>query len=107
MSEDLIPILTGPILEEQTGITLGELCRSCSVHAELVVQMVEHGILDPSGRDLGEWRFPGDSLRRVHRALRLQRDLEINLAGLAMVLDLLDEVEALRRRVWLLDQGCR
>jgi chaperone modulatory protein CbpM len=38
----------------------------------------------------------------MHRAtvsLRLQRDLGVNLAGVALALQLLDEVEALRARI--------
>jgi chaperone modulatory protein CbpM len=31
--------------------------------------------------------------------MRLQRDLEMNLAGVALALDLLDEIESLRMRL--------
>ena len=39
------------------------------------------------------------SLRRVRAALRLTRDMELNAAATALVLDLLDEIEALRSRL--------
>jgi chaperone modulatory protein CbpM len=42
-------------------------------------------------------------VRRARRALRLQRDLDLNLAGAALALDLLDEVEILRERVRVLE----
>ena len=38
-----------------------------------------------------------DEITRILRTLRLQRDLRINLPGCALVLDLLDEMEELRR----------
>lgn len=41
------------------------------------------------------WRFSGKSLRRARSAHRLQRDLGLNLAGIALVLDLMDELEVL------------
>jgi chaperone modulatory protein CbpM len=44
-----------------------------------------------------EWRFSGTALRRTRLALRLERDLELNLAGVALALDLMEEVERLRR----------
>ncbi len=51
------------------------------------------------GREPAHWRFGGASLHRAHAALRLQRDLEINLAGVALALELLDEIESLRMRL--------
>jgi chaperone modulatory protein CbpM len=44
-----------------------------------------------------EWRFSGTALRRARTALRLQRDLEINLPGVALALELLEEIDKLRR----------
>jgi chaperone modulatory protein CbpM len=38
-------------------------------------------------------------MRRATVSLRLQRDLGVNLAGVALALQLLDEVEALRARI--------
>ena len=45
-----------------------------------------------------EW-FTGNQVRRASIALRLQRDLGVNLAGVALALDLLDELNGLRVRV--------
>ena len=59
--------------------------------------MVDEGILDPVGADVGHWRFPGGSIRRVRIVGRLQRELGVNLAGAALALDLMDRVERLRR----------
>jgi chaperone modulatory protein CbpM len=93
----------GILLDESVEFSLSEICRSCHVHAEVIVQLVEVGVLEPRGREPGQWRFPGYALRRVERALNLQRDLEINLAGVALVLDLLDEIDQLRSRLRMLE----
>jgi chaperone modulatory protein CbpM len=98
-SEDTLPRMTGIILEEQTQLTLAELSRGCAVHAECIIELVEEGVLIPVGREPRHWRFSGVQLRRANVALRLQRDLGINLAGVALALELLDEVNALRARV--------
>ena len=42
--------------------------------------------------------------RRARTAIRLQRDLDINLAGAALVLELLDEIDTLRSRLHVLDR---
>ncbi len=87
------------ILEEETQLTLRDLCRACSVHAERIIELVEEGILEPAGTDIIEWRFTGTSLIRARTAIRLQQDLHINTAGVALALDLMDEIEELRRQL--------
>ena len=88
---------TGVVLDERTQFTLRELCSACGVHAELVVEMVEEGLLHPHGRAPEEWSFPGSAVVRARTALRLVNDLRVNWPGAALALDLLEEVERLRR----------
>ncbi len=95
----MLPQLVGIILDEQAQLTLAELTRACSVHAELIIELVEEGVLAPIGREPQRWRFTGAHMRRARMALRLQRDLGVNLAGAALALQLLDEVEALHARL--------
>jgi len=96
---EMLPQLSGIILEEQTELTLDEVSRACAVHAECIIELIEEGVLIPVGREREGWRFSGVHLRRVSIALRLQRDLGVNLAGVALALQLLEEIEALRARL--------
>jgi chaperone modulatory protein CbpM len=91
--------LTGVILEEQVEMTLADISRSCAVHAQYIIELVEEGVIVPIGREQRTWRFTGNQVRRASIALRLQRDLGVNLAGVALALDLLDELNGLRARV--------
>jgi chaperone modulatory protein CbpM len=93
-----IPTLSGTILDETAELSLGELCRACAIHAEAIINMVEEGVLEPQGSEPHSWRFSATAIRRVEIALRLQRDLQINLAGAALALDLLEERQRLRAR---------
>lgn len=102
-NEEMQPHLSGIILEDQTGLTLADLCRTCAVHAEYIIELVEEGVLLPVGRKRVSWRFTGDHLHKVTVAMRLQRNLGINLAGVALALQLLDEIEALRARLREID----
>ena len=86
-------------LDETPVLTLGELCRACTVHAEWIIELVDEGIIEPSGRRREQWRFYGASLHRVKAVKRLQRDLGVNLAWAALALELMDEVARLRQRV--------
>lgn len=98
MSEKhLIPI--GEILDENLELSLSDLAHRGSVHIEIIIELVEEGVLEPQGRSPEQWRFTGPDLLRLHRALSLQRDLEVNLPGIALALDLLDELDELRTKL--------
>ncbi len=87
------------VVEEEVQFTLIELSRACRTDANQLVALVMEGVLTPNGEDPERWRFGGATLRRARRALRLARDLELNAASTALVLDLLDEIDALRSRL--------
>ena len=90
--------LVGAILEEEVVLSLGELCRASRLSAERVIELAEEGVIEPIGRNPQTWRFRGVSLRRIRCAQRLEEDLGVNTAGVALVLDLLEELEELRTR---------
>lgn len=91
--------LIGTILEEEVVLSLSELSLAARLSTKRVVELVEEGVVEPMGREPGNWTFRGTSLRRIRCARRLERDLGVNTAGIALVLDLLDEVERLRARL--------
>ncbi len=91
--------LSGTLLDEQVRLSLEELSQFCSAGNEWVVALVNEGILDPLGNSPGDWVFVGSCVSRAHAAQRLEHDLGINLAGVALVLELLDEVDTLRSRI--------
>ena len=94
--------LRGQLVEEETVITLEELCRNCTVKTEEIIIMVEEGILDPQGDRLepaaaAEWQFHISSVKRVKTVVHLQRDLGVNLPGAALALELLDRIAELKK----------
>lgn len=99
MRSEIVSLLRGEVLEEEVELTFGELCRACQVPAERIFELVEEGVVEPLGREPSRWRFQGVSVRRVRCALRLERDLGVNVAGAALALDLIEELEAARARL--------
>ncbi len=99
MTQTTTTFIQGPVVEEDVRFTLVELCQACSAEEEHVLTWVFEGVLEPVGESPQDWRFGGESLRRARLALRLSRDLEINPPGVALALDLLDEIAALRARL--------
>ncbi len=92
-------LLSGEIVEDYTMLNLDDLSRLCSVDRTCIVELVEEGVLRVIEVNSAEWRFSGAALRRARTAMRLQRDLEINLAGVALALDLMEELDRLRRQL--------
>jgi chaperone modulatory protein CbpM len=90
--------LPGEIFEEYALLSVEELSRLCAVDKTYIVELVEEGVLSVT-EVASEWRFAGAALRRARTALRLQRDLEINLPGVALALELMEEIEELRREL--------
>ena len=101
--------LEGVLLDEQFELSLNDLCCACSSSAEWIIELVDEGALEPLAAknvtpqthytQQNLWRFNGNSVQRVKTAKRLQNDLNINLAGIALALDLLDEINHLQTQL--------
>jgi len=101
-------ILNGILLDEKSELTLVDLCSACSSAEEWVVELVDEGALEPFnlksiGKQHAQWLFSVDSLQKVRTAKRLQRDLNINLAGIALALNLLEQIETLEAKLRCLE----
>jgi len=84
-------------------LTLTDLCRSCGQTADWIIELVEQGILDPAGPDAAKWRFKSTSITIIRRTQRLQQDLGVNLPGVAVVLNLVEEKAQLQARLQRLE----
>ena len=97
--------LKGVLLDEQVELSLSELCSACSISVEWVVALVDVGVLDPINyqqtlqQHQTRWKFSADSLNRARIALRLEQDLGVNKEGVALALDLMDEIEMLKAKL--------
>jgi chaperone modulatory protein CbpM len=99
MSQNNPVFLRGDIVEEGVQLSLAELCQACSVREEQVTTWVFEGVLEPTGERPPDWRFRGRSLKRARMAVRLALDLEVNAPGVALALDLLDQIARLEARL--------
>lgn len=102
MAKHPASVVAGEVIEV---VSLAELCRSCGVQSEWVVELVDEGILEPQGSDPSAWRFSAISITRTRVAWRLQHDLGVNRAGIALALNLLDERQELHVHLQRLERS--
>lgn len=99
MAEIHVVATEAVVVEEHVSFTLISLCQASGADPEQVHALVNEGLLQPAGQGPSHWSFGGDALPRTRRALRLARDLELSVSGVALVMDLLAEIERLRSRL--------
>ncbi len=87
------------VVENEVHMTIVELSHASRTPQELIMSWVSEGVLSPAGSSPEDWRFSGDSLKRAKTAAHLTHDLELNAPGVALALQLLDEIAQLRTRL--------
>lgn len=97
MTAQTLTVLVGSIVEEETVLGVEELCQLCAVERSFILELLDEGAI--VGQPVEAPRFEGKSLQRVRIAARLKRDLGINAAGSALVLELLERVAELEGRL--------
>jgi chaperone modulatory protein CbpM len=85
------------IMKRRELLSLEALARRAGVHPALVQRYVELDLIHPSERRGADLFFAPDEVMRLNAVNRLRRSLGINLPGIGMVLDLVDQISALRR----------
>jgi chaperone modulatory protein CbpM len=93
-----LSIAVGVCLSGEHALELEDFAAACGIEAAYVRLLVEEGLLAPAVEQ-PTWRFGGEELARARRICRLQRDFEANLQSVAVMLDLIDEIERLRAQL--------
>ncbi len=87
------------VVEEEIVFSLVGLCRATGASPDQVLGLVDEGLLQPTGAAPQQWAFAGPALRTTRAALRLNADLALGSAGVALALELLEEIASLRARL--------
>jgi chaperone modulatory protein CbpM len=86
-------------IETNLELSLEELCVACKVTPEFIQELVEYGILDLSNTSLAVHRFNPLHLRRVRTVAHLKTDLDVNLPGAALVIELMEKMDDMRTKI--------
>jgi chaperone modulatory protein CbpM len=91
-------ILTGSLMEE-TWLTLEQVAAACTVEPEWLAYHIEEGLFPHVEGLAGTWRFSSANLTRARRMWRLERDFDAAPELAALMADLMEELDTLRRRL--------
>jgi len=90
------------VIYEYTGsqklLNISEISRFAGLHPMMVQKLFDLGLIDPSV-EKPDLLFEETVLTRIDKIMRLKNDLGVNLAGCGLVLDLLERINALERRL--------
>src|SRR5215470_11014033 len=81
----------------RTLMSLEDAARRLGLHPDIVRHFLEFGLLEPAEVTGGEIMLDAVALRRIGVIQHLRYDLGINLAGIGVILELLDRIDALQR----------
>jgi chaperone modulatory protein CbpM len=86
-------------------LSFEELRLSANITRQTLFELVDQNIVVPfAGSQPPQWQFHVTCVMQVKKAVRLYRDLEINWSDLALVLELLKEIEQLNGEIFQLKQ---
>lgn len=83
--------------ERRVLFTLEQVAVRCGVETTYVERLIQVGVIEPVPEEPA--RFQPEVTLRVQKARRLEEDLGVNAEGIAVILDLLDTIERLERRL--------
>lgn len=83
------------IIDQDNSLTFDEICRAIHADNDLIIQLIEHHIIQPKGSSKNNWQFDHICLKRARLARNFYYDLEVNLAGIGLLIDMLEKIEAL------------
>ena len=96
-------IITGVLMDEDNGsISFTEVCHAYHISEDVLIDLLEHGLFHGINSPLRNINFNTRMLNRLQSALRLQNDLEINLPGVVLALELRDELDELYKELDIL-----
>ena len=95
MSQGKTTMITGTLITNDETLNFKEICRAVKIAPDLMVELIEYQIITPKGDSQSDWAFDHICLKRLKLARNFYHDLEVNLPGIALAIDMLERIDAL------------
>jgi chaperone modulatory protein CbpM len=81
------------------ALTLDVVAERVGAKSSLIARLAQQGLLEIVESESGETLLPSRVIIRLRRMQRLHHDLGVNFAGAAIILNLVEQVEQLKREL--------
>lgn len=95
-------MIMGMLVDEQSSVSFLEVCEKQGISEDVLLDMLEHGLLPEVNSTDKQVEFDLTMLNRIQSACRLQVDLGLNVPGVVLVLELMDELKQLHSELSVL-----
>lgn len=85
--------------ENQPVYMIGVAAQLCQVHPQTLRQYERLGLVVPSRAGAKNRLYSEEDIKRVRRIQRLTQEMGVNLAGVELILRLLDEMDEVKREL--------
>ncbi|MGC1181707.1 chaperone modulator CbpM [Legionella sp.] len=89
-------ILIGILIEESETKTYTEVCHKYNIPEKLLMEMMEQGLFANQSTEIEQLKLNQNELHHIESAFRLHQDLGINLPGVVLAIELLEEIKKLK-----------
>lgn len=97
-------VIVSESVEVDPELTFAELSEMYHIDANFIHELIEFGALELSDYSIDTYHFHTVHVKKIHLAQRLQQELEVNMAGAVLALDLIDEIDALRSKLAIFEK---
>ena len=89
-------------IEIDPELSLEDICQICQISSDDVLELITYGAIEPIDYHHEQWIFNARHVRRIISIKSLQQDLEVNVPGAVLALDLMEQITALQAQLDLL-----
>ena len=95
--------ITTLVVAEKESYTFIEVSKQLDISQDLLIAMQEYGLFEVIHQQQ-QMLIDQCALRKIESACRLHHDLGVNLPGVVLALELLDEIGVLRQQIAILEK---
>jgi chaperone modulatory protein CbpM len=99
MKRNIVKIYEGILMEEDKPLSISKLSERCMISEIEIEELVYEGVIEPLHMQEETWSFSSETLWRLRKVQRLRRDLDLNIPGAALTMQLLDRIAELENMI--------
>ena len=99
MKRNIVKIYEGILIEEDKPLNMNQLSERCMISEIEIEELVYEGVIEPLQIQEETWIFSRETLWRLKKVQRLRRDLDLNIPGAALTMQLLDRIAELENMI--------